>query len=103
MYVVYFITATLVGLVIYYINQNRAVNYRQRKLGMGYLQKNGFQRYLTYTEPNLLSSYLQTTNNYPRVNRCDPKQPNLELCSEVPSNHIETNIQYHKQPYVLYP
>ena len=80
-----------------------AINYRQRKLGMGYMPKNGMQRYFQRTEPNLLSSYIQTTNNYPWVSKCDPKQLNLELCSEIPSNHIETNIQYHKQPYVLFP
>jgi len=104
MYVVFFLTATLVGLYLYYNTQMyKTVNYRERKLGMGYMPKNSFQQYLATTEPNLLSSYLQTTNNYPHVNKCDPKQHNLELCSEVPSNRIETNIQYHKQPYVLYP
>jgi len=103
MYIVIFLTATAIGLYLYYINQLNALNYRERKLGMGYLPKNAFQQYLTTTEPNRLSSYLQTTNNYPWITKCDPKQPNLELCSEVPSNRIETNIQFHKQPYILYP
>ena len=70
---------------------------------MGYLPKNGPQRFASYTEPTLHANYLQTTNNYLHINKCDPKQINLELCSEVPSNRIATNIQYAKQPFIIAP
>jgi len=76
---------------------------RERKVYAGYLPKTADAQFLARTEPNLLSSYLQTTNNYPHITKCDPKQPNLELCSETNSNRIETNIQFAKQPYILYP
>ena len=103
MYVVIFITATIVGLLLYLNTQKNAINTRMRKVGAGFLPKNGMDRYLTYTEPTITSNYLQSTNNYRHVNKCMPDQPNLELCSEIPSNRIETNVQYMKQPYVLEP
>ena len=103
MYIVVFITATIVGLLLYIKTQRNAVNNRMRKVGSGFLPKTGMDRYLTYTEPTITSNYLQTTNNYKHVNKCIPNQPNLEICSERPSNRIETNIQYMKQPYVLSP
>jgi hypothetical protein len=103
MYIVIFITATIVGLLYYLNTQKSAINNRMRKIGSGFLPKNGLSRYLTYTEPTITSNYLQSTNNYRRINKCMPDQPNLELCSETNSNKIETNIQYMKQPYILQP
>lgn len=103
MYIVIFITATVVGLIYYLNTQKSAINNRMKKLGSGFFPKNGMDRYLTYTEPTITSNYLQSTNNYKRVNKCMPDQPSLEICSETPSNRIENNIQYMKQPYVLEP
>jgi hypothetical protein len=102
MYVVIFITATIVGLLFYIQRQTKYLNPRLRKIASGYFPKNGLSRYLTYTEPNITSNYLQTTNNYPHVNKCVSDQGNVELCSETPSNQIESNIQYAKQPYVIF-
>ena len=101
MFIVIFITATIVGLLLYINIQKNIINNRMKKIGSGFLPKNGMDRYLTYTEPTITSNYLQSTNNYKHVNKCIPNQPNLEICSEFPSNSIETNIQYMKQPYVL--
>ena len=102
MYVVIFITATIVGLLFYIQRQTNYLNPRLRKIASGYFPKNGLSRYLTYTETNITSNYLQTTNNYPHVNKCVSDQGNVELCSETPSNQIESNIQYAKQPYVIF-
>jgi len=101
MYIVIFITATLIGLIWHLYQQKSVLNKRMKKIGSGFFPKNGLSRYLTYTEPTITSNYLQTTNNYRRVNKCMPDQPNLEICSETNSNRIETNIQYVKQPYVI--
>jgi len=101
MFIVIFITATVFGFLLYIIRQRSAINNRMKKIGSGFFPKNGLNRYLTFTEPTITSNYLQSTNNYRRVNKCMPNQPNLELCSETNSNRIETNIQYVKQPYVL--
>lgn len=101
MYIVIFITATLVGLLCYLHTQKSITNNRMRKIKSGFLPKNGLSRYLTYTEPTITSNFLQTTNNYRRINKCMSNQPNLEICSETNSNKIETNIQYVKQPYVI--
>ena len=67
MYIVIFITATVVGLIYYLNTQKSAINNRMKKLGSGFFPKNGMDRYLTYTEPTITSNYLQSTNNYKRV------------------------------------
>jgi hypothetical protein len=101
MFVIIFITATVIGLLLYLRLQSSLHNPRLRKITSGFFPKNGMSRYLTYTEPTITSNFLQTTNNYMRVNKCMSNQGNEELCSEFPSNTIETNIQYAKQPFVI--
>ena len=101
MYVIIFLTATVIGLLFYLRQQNNIRIPRLRKIMSGYFPKNGMNRYLTYTEPTITSNYLQTTNNYMHVNKCMSNQGNVELCSEFPSNTIENNIQFAKQPYVI--
>jgi len=101
MFIVIFLTATLFALSLYLYQQRRAVNLPMYKMGMGMFPKNGMDSYLSRTEPTLLSSFLQTTNNMPPNARCVPAHANQELCSEVPSDMIATNVQYVKQPYVI--
>ena len=49
MYVVIFITATIAGLILYLNTQKNSINTRMRKVGSGFLPKNGMDRYLNYT------------------------------------------------------
>lgn len=101
MFIVFFITATLFALGLYIYRQRNAINMPSFKIGMGMTPKNGLDMYLSKTEPTLVSSYLQTTNNMPPNARCVPAYANMELCSEIPSDTIATNVQYVKQPYVI--
>lgn len=101
MIIVLFLTITLFG---YYIYINKQINTHilpLRKIEMGYLPKTGNYQYLSISEPTRYASYLQMTNNRKRFHKCDAKQPNIELCSEFPSDKIETNIQYTQEPYTI--
>ena len=102
MIIVIFLTITLFG---YYIYINKQVNTHimpLRKIDMGYLPKTANYQYMSVSNPTRYSSYLQMTNNRKIFHKCDAKQPNIELCSEFPSDRIETNIQYTQEPYIIY-
>jgi hypothetical protein len=102
MIIVIFLTITLFG---YYIYMNKQINTHVipiRKINMGYLPKTSHYQFLSISEPTRYASYLQMTNNRKIFHKCHSKQPNLELCTESPSDKIETNIQYTQEPYILY-
>lgn len=93
---------TLFGYYIYIHKQLNTHIIPLRKIEMGYLPKTANYQYMSVSDPTRNACYLQMTNNRKRLHKCDAKQPNLELCSEFPSDKIETNIQYVQEPYILY-
>ncbi len=101
MIIVIFLTITLFGYYIYYNNQVNTTLLPLRKINMGYFPKSGYYQYKSISDITRYPSYLQQTNNRKRFNKCDPRQTNLELCSELSSNSIETNMQYIQEPYNL--
>jgi hypothetical protein len=102
MIIVIFLTMTLFGYFIYINKQVNTHIIPLRKMNMGYFPKTSNYQYLSVSDPTQYSSYLQMTNNRKTLHKCDARQPNIELCSELPSDRIETNIQYSQEPYILY-